>query len=404
MKILALVPYLPSPPTFGGQRRLQGVLRQLARSHELSILSLHSPVHDLDSWTAATRRWCSDVTVIPHPLFGLTGGHKRLAQFATLVSPLSWDSNSHRSEPLVASLRRKLATQHFDLLLVEFTQMMVNLRGIRESTLPPVVLDEHNIEFDLQRRTAQSDAHGLRRLFAAVNWRKLRREEVGAWRGATGISLTSERDLSLVRAELPQARCVVAPNGVDLDEFRPPVAAPDPDAVVFFGAHNYFPNTDALRFFLAQIWPLVSAARPATKLRIVGPLPPPDVQASAPLGVTLTGFVPDVAAEVGRASVAIAPLRIGGGTRLKIVEAMALARPMVATRIGAEGLEVVDGRDLLLRDSPAEFAAAVVQLLNNPAEAAALGQRARLRVEEAYGWDACARVLDELCRDLAARA
>ncbi len=404
MKILALVPYLPSPPTFGGQRRLQGILQQLARNHQLSLLSLHGPLHDLKAWTAATKRWCADVKVFPHLPFGLSGGRKRLTQLGTLASLRSWDFSSHRSELLKAALRDELASQHFDLLLVEFAQMMVNLEGFPAATLPPVVLDEHNIEFDLQRRTAQSSAHGVRRLFAAANWRKLRREEVAAWRGAAGISVTSARDQSLVRAELPEARCVVVPNGVDLDEFRPPVAPPDPDSVVFFGAHNYFPNTDALRFFLAQIWPLVITRRPATRLRIVGPPPPPDVQASAPPGVVFTGFVPDVVAEVGRAAVAIAPLRIGGGTRLKIVEAMALARPVVATRIGAEGLEVVDGRDLLLRDAPAEFAAGLLQLLNNPAEAAALGQRARRRVEEAYGWAACVSELDGLCRDVAGRA
>jgi glycosyltransferase involved in cell wall biosynthesis len=404
MKILAIVPYLPSPPTFGGQRRLQGILKQLARRHELSLLSLHSPVHDLDAWKAATRRWCADVTVFPHPPFSLSGGRKRLTQLGTLASLRSWDFSSHRSERLAAVLRDKLASQHFDLLLVEFAQMFVNLHGIPAAALPPVVLDEHNIEFDLQRRTAQSAAHGVRRLFAAANWRKLRRDELAAWRGAAGISVTSGRDLSLVSAELPQARCAVVPNGVDLDEFMPPVAPPDPDAVVFFGAHNYFPNTDALRFFLARIWPLVIAERPATRLRIVGPPPPPDVQASAPPGVVFEGFVSDVVAEVGRAAVAIAPLRIGGGTRLKIVEAMALARPIVATRIGAEGLDVVDGRDLVLRDEPAEFAAALLRLLNNPSEAAALGQRARRRVEEAYGWDACVSVLDALCGEVAGRS
>jgi len=402
MKILALVPYLPSPPTFGGQRRLQGVLRQLARSNELSILSLHSPVDDLFGWTSATRAWCGDVTVFPHAPFGWTGARKRLAQLGTLALPRSWDLLSHRSEPLVRELREKLAAQRFDVLLVEFAQMTENLRGVPAALLPPVVLDEHNIEFDLQRRTAASAAQGLRRLFAEVNWRKLRREEIAAWRCAAGISVTSARDRSLVQEAVPHSRCAVTPNGVDLDEFAPPSAPPDPNAVIFFGAHNYFPNTDGLRFFLAEIWPRVIAVRPQTRLRVVGPPPPAEVISSAPPSVVFTGFVPDLVAEVGHAAVAIAPLRIGGGTRLKIVEAMALARPLVATRIGAEGLEVLAGRDLLLADAPAEFATALLQLLEDPVEAAALGRRARRRVEESYGWPACARVLEELCAEAAA--
>ncbi len=394
MKILALVPYLPSPPTFGGQRRLQGILKQLARDHELSLLALHNPLDDLGAWTAATRAWCPDVSVFPQPPFGLVGGRKRLAQLGTLLRPRSWDLISHRSEPLVGKLREKLAAQRWDVLLVEFVQMTSNLRGVPREILPPVVLDEHNIEFDLQRRVANS-ADGVRRIFAEANWRKLKREEVAAWRGAAGVSVTSSRDQSLVHAEVPGKLCAVVPNGVDLEEFAPPTAPPDPDTVVFFGAHNYFPNTDALRFFLGEIWPRVLAARPTARLRVVGPPPPPDI--AAPPGVTIAGFVPDVVAEVGRAAVAIAPLRIGGGTRLKVIEAMALARPVVATSIGAEGLDVTTERDLLIADAPADFAQAVVRLLSQPAEAAALGLRARKRVEAAYGWEACTRALEDLC-------
>jgi glycosyltransferase involved in cell wall biosynthesis len=401
VKILTLVPYLPSPPTFGGQRRLQGVLKHLARANELSILALHNPSDDQAVWTAATQEWCKDVAVFPQAPFGWSGARKRIAQFGTLASPRSWDLISHRSEALVRALRQKLETEKFDVLLVEFAQMTANLRGIPAQLLPPVILDEHNIEFDLQKRTAKTAAGGLRRIFAEANWRKLHGEEVAAWRQAAGISVTSTRDAALLNEEVPQARCVVAPNGVDLEEFAPPSGKPDPDAVVFFGAHNYFPNTDALRFFLAEIWPRVIAERPATRLRVVGPPPPADVQTGAHPSVVFTGFVPNLVVEVGNAAVAIAPLRIGGGTRLKVVEAMALARPLVATRIGAEGLEVEDGRDLLLADAPADFAAALLRLLNNPQEAAELGLRGRRRVEEAYGWEACARVLENLCREAA---
>jgi len=404
VKILALVPYLPSPPTFGGQRRLQGLLKHLARENELSILSLHNPLDDQAAWTTATREWCKDLAVFPQASFGWSGARKRLAQLGTLVSPQSWDLSSHRSEPLVRALRAKLEAGKFEVLLVEFAQMTANLRGIPAALLPPLVLDEHNIEFDLQKRTAQAASGGVRRAFAEANWRKLEREEVAAWQASAGISVTSTRDASLVHEALPQARCVVAPNGVDLDEFSPPKALPDPDAVVFFGAHNYFTNTDALRFFLAEIWPRVIASRPASRLRVVGPPPPADVQIGAHPSVVFTGFVPDLVAEVGHAAVAIAPLRIGGGTRLKVVEAMALARPLVATRIGAEGLEVEDGRDLLLADSPADFSTALLRLLNSPQEAAELGLRGRRRVEEAYGWSACARVLADLCREAAALA
>jgi polysaccharide biosynthesis protein PslH len=267
----------------------------------------------------------------------------------------------------------------------------------------PCVVDEHNVEYDLQRRSATSSSNPLRRTFLEANWRKLRREELAVWRTFDGVSVTSPRDLSIVQAHAPRALCVLSPNGVDLDEFTPPAAAPEPDTVIFFGAHNYFPNADGLRFLFAEIWPLVLAARPSVQLRVVGPLPPADIVALQPPNATFEGYVTDIVAEVGRAAVAIAPLRIGGGTRLKIVEAMALARPVVATSIGAEGIEVQHDRHLILADAPRNFADAVLRMLMQPAEAAALGLRGRRLVERAYSWDTSAARLEHLLEELVER-
>ena len=183
----------------------------------------------------------------------------------------------------------------------------------------------------------------------------------------------------------------------------PPVAAPEPDTVIFVGAQNYFPNADGLRFLFAEIWPLILAARPSARLRVVGPSPPADIVALQPPNVTFEGYVADIVTEVGRAAIAIAPLRIGGGTRLKIVEAMALARPVVATSIGAEGIAVQHDRDLFIADTPRGFADAVLRLLEQPAEAAALGLRGRRLVENAYSWDISAARLEHLLEELIER-
>src|SRR5262249_7747743 len=201
----------------------------------------------------------------------------------------------------------------------------------------------------------------------------------------------------------PQARCILSPNGVDLDEFTPPAGMPEPDTIVFFGANSYFPNADGLRFLFAEIWPLVLAARPSAQLRVVGPLPPTDIVALQPPNVPFEGYVTDIVAEVGRAAIAIAPLRIGGGTRLKIVEAMALARPVVATSTAAEGIEVQHNRDLLLADAPRDFAEAMLRLLAQPAEGAGLGLRGRRLVEQAYSWDNSAARLEHLLKELIER-
>jgi polysaccharide biosynthesis protein PslH len=401
MKVLFVTPYLPSPPTFGGQRRIDGLMRALSKRHALSLLALHNPIDPIDEWCERTRGFCPDTEVFVQPAFALQGRAKRTAQLRSLFGLRSWDAISHRNEAMVSCLRERLARETWDAVVVEFAQMAVNLTGLPRGV--PCVVDEHNVEYDLQRRSATSSSNPLRRTFLEANWRKLRREELAVWRTFDGVSVTSPRDLSIVQAHAPRARCVLSPNGVDLDEFTPPAGPPEPDTVIFFGAHNYFPNADGLRFLFAEIWPLVLAARPSVQLRIVGPLPPADIVALQPPNVAFEGYVTDIVAEVGRAAVAIAPLRIGGGTRLKIVEAMALARPVVATSIGAEGIEVQHDRHLILADAPRNFADAVLRMLTQPAEAAALGLRGRRLVEGAYSWDTSAARLEHLLEELVER-
>ena len=401
MKILFVAPYVPNPPTFGGQRRVHGLMRALSKRHELSLLALHNPVDPIDEWRERTRGFYPDTELFVQPALGLQARAKRTAQLRSLFDMRSWDAISHRNEAMVSRLRERLAFGTWDAVVVEFAQMTVNLAGLPREV--PFVVDEHNVEYDLQRRSATSSSNPLRRTFLEANWRKLRREELAVWRSFDGVSLTSPRDLAIVQAHAPQARCVVAPNAVDLEEFTPPVAAPEPDTVIFVGAHNYFPNADGLRFLFAEIWPLILAARPSARLRVVGPSPPADIVAPQPPNVTFEGYVADIVSEVGRAAIAIAPLRIGGGTRLKIVEAMALARPVVATSIGAEGIAVQHDRDLFIADTPRGFANAVLRLLEQPGEAAALGLRGRRLVEEAYSWDISAAGLEHLLEELIER-
>jgi glycosyltransferase involved in cell wall biosynthesis len=205
--------------------------------------------------------------------------------------------------------------------------------------------------------------------------------------------------------DLPQARVAVVPNAVDLEYFRarPEAPGPEPHSICFFGAINYFPNTDGLQFFLKEIFPLVLARLPGAKLSVVGHTPQDLFQLQSAT-VDMKGFVPDVRVEVERAAVVIAPLRIGGGTRLKILEAMAMSKPVVSTPQGAEGLDVSDGRELLLADGPAAFADQLVRLLEDAALGRRLGAAARHLVEQRYGWGASAARLEGLYRELGAGA
>jgi glycosyltransferase involved in cell wall biosynthesis len=403
LKLLFVTPYLPSPPGFGGARRLHGLFTGLARKHEVSVLALANPEESHEASLKATREYCREVEIVPNPPFALSLRGKRALQLRSLFSAKSFEWVSHVRPELRAALRGFLAREKHDVVTFEFTHMAPYRTEVGIGPDAPLcVLDEHNIEYEILRRTAASETALLRRLYNAVNWRKLHSEELAAWRAFDGCTVTSVHDRDLLLRSLPHTRTSVVPNGVDLDFFKPgPGAAVEPDTLLFFGAINYFPNTDGLRFFLEEIFPLVRARRPRARLSVVGHTPD-HIRALASEHVLMKGFVPDVRAEIERAAVVIAPLRVGGGTRLKIVEAMSMARPVVSTPQGAEGLEVSDSRDLFIASTPAAFADKVVRLLQDAALAGRMGDQARRLVEQRYGWAAAVSQLESFYDELGA--
>jgi glycosyltransferase involved in cell wall biosynthesis len=193
------------------------------------------------------------------------------------------------------------------------------------------------------------------------------------------------------------------PNGVDVDEFVPDSSQPAAaDTVLFFGAINYHPNTDGVLFFLREVWPILKAKRPGVRFQVVGPNPPPIIAQWPDPAVVVTGYVDDVRVPLGAATVVVAPLRIGGGTRLKVVEAMGLGKALVSTTLGAEGIDVTHDRDVLIADTPADFAQQVLRVLEDGGLARRLGTEARRLAVSRYSWRAASERLLEFYRELGA--
>ncbi len=404
LNILFVTPYLPTPPGFGGARRLHGLMTGLAQKHTVSVLALVNAAENHAASVQATGAYCREVVPVPNPVFALSRWRKRAVQLRSLASRHSFEWRSYIRPDADVQLRALLARQRFDVVNFEFCHTAPYRRGLaRVPGAPVFVLDEHNIEYEILRRTAISESGVVRRVYSSVNWRKLRGEELDAWRDFDGCSVTSVHDRDLLLRDLPQARVAVVPNAVDLDYFRPrPEAeAAEPFSILFFGAINYFPNSDGLKYFLDEIFPRVRARLPEARLKVVGHTPE-DLLALANDHVHMKGFVPDVRVELERAAAVIAPLRLGGGTRFKILEAMAMAKPVVSTPQGAEGLEVTDGREVLLADSAARFADQLVRVLEDAALARRLEDAARRLVEERYGWGASVARLEALYDDLGA--
>ena len=234
-------------------------------------------------------------------------------------------------------------------------------------------------------------------LYAGANWRKLRREELGTYRGADGVYLCSRADQRRLLSEAPGVRTAIVPNAADVDYYQPRPADPRPDGrtLVYFGLLSTVPNVDAMVHFVREIWPLIAAAHPDARLKIIGGRPPPSLLALAAPRIELTGLVPDLRPHLAEAAAVVVPLRLGGGTRLKIVEAMAMGKAIVSTTLGAEGIDATPGRDILIADEPRMFAGSVVQLLEDPSLAARLGRAARRLAVERYSWTAAAGALDE---------
>jgi glycosyltransferase involved in cell wall biosynthesis len=389
LSVLFVTPFLPSPPSFGAQRRLHELISGVAASNDVSVLSLVDPTEHYGEAIRATEEYCRRVVTVSNPAYFASRARKRLRQLVSLGSPHSYEWLGHSEAMFHAALEQMLA-HRFDVVHFELAHMAgyAQACGLGRSKGPVLCLDEHNIEYDIVKRTAGVAAGAIRRAYSAIEWRKVRREERHAWSHLDGCTLTSARDQELLLADEPEARTAVVPNGVDLDFFRvsPRTAPREPKTLLFFGAIDYYPNTDAVLFFLRDVFPELVRRYPTLRLCIVGRKPPQSIVDQRSANVEVTGVVDDVRPWIDRADAVIVPLRVGGGTRLKILEAMAMGKAVVSTALGAEGLDVVPERDLLAADDAAAFVTQICRLLDDPGLGWRVGAAARRLVTSRYSW------------------
>jgi glycosyltransferase involved in cell wall biosynthesis len=308
----------------------------------------------------------------------------------------SFHSTLFHSAAFARALDARLRESSYDVVQCEFAHM-AQYRRSRGG--PPWVLDEHNVGFRLNASLAATARGTLGLLYSAYARRELARqrvEEINACRRADHVLAVSEVDRDVLLAEMPNLSITVAPNGVDLERFTPScVRSPSASGAVFVGKMDYRPNIDAMQWFCSEILPVVRRAVPDFSLSIVGGKPAPDVRELIdPPHVLVTGRVADTRPYLRGAGVVVAPLRAGGGTRLKILEALAAGCAVVTTSVGCEGLATIDGQHLLVADEPLAFAERVVRVLRNPAERLRLGRAGRRLVEERYGWPSVVKTIE----------
>ena len=358
---------------------------------------------DTDECRRAMQAYCREVVLVPNP-WGRDGFAKRMLQARSLASTRSFERLRVTMPAMQQNLDRLLRARRFDIVNLEFPHL--GHYALRQAPPgeppPPLVVDSHGIDYDLARQFARTAGNLGRRLYAGANWRKLRRDELRTYQDADGVYLCSTVDERRLLDQVPGVRTAVIPNAADVEYYKPQPTDPPPDGrtVIYFGLLSTVPNTDAVIHFAQEIWPSVAAAHPDVRWQIIGSRPPPSLLALAGPRVELTGFVQDLRPHLAAAAAVVVPLRLGGGTRLKIVEAMAMGKPIVSTKLGAEGIEAVPGRDLLIANEPVAFAEAVNRLLGEPGLAARIGQSARQLAVERYSWGGAARDLEDFYRQI----
>lgn len=398
MRLLILTPQLPYPPRQGTALRNWGLLSGLARRHEVWLLSFAEPGETPHPTLAAA---CARIATFPSPVRTTSGRLQRLVK--STLPDMAWRL---WSPAFLAQARAWLSETAFDALQVEGIELAryglalgpdIRARGGR------VTFDDHNCEYLLQQRSAETDLRNPRRWHAAayslLQTQRLRAFERRAVRDADATLVVSRQDGESLQRLDAALRPYEIPNGIDTAHYDGFATAEEGDALVFTGKMDFRPNIDAMLWFGAEVWPRIKAARPNTRWWIVGQKPSPrldDLRAD-PM-VTITGAVDDIRSEIGRAAVYIAPLRVGGGTRFKLLEAMAMRRAIVTTALGCEGFDVESGREMLVADAPEAFANGVLELLSDPDRRKALGERGHAFVRASYDWSAIVPRLEELLR------
>lgn len=372
------------------------MLKHLKREHEITYLALDDGSAPTSA-IASSAEYCHHLIRVPHRTRPKFSPGFYLELLANLFSPLPYFMKKYQSPGMRQAIEDVLKQRDIDVLVCDFLQPSTNM----PDNLPiPTVLFQHNVESMIWKRHFEVQGNPLKKAYLHDQWRKTWVYERSACQRFDMVVAVSAADEDQMRTEFDLKHSGAVPTGVDIDYFRPRnTTTPEKYNIVFTGSMDWLPNEDAIQYFVSEVLPLIRHRVPDVTFTVVGRNPYPSLLelSQRDKNIIVTGRVDDVRPYLEHASVYVVPIRIGGGTRLKIYEAMAMEKPVVSTTIGAEGLPVSDGEQLLLADTPKAFSDAVVKLLMSPEFAQTLGMRAAATVRQQFGWEEVASRFAELC-------
>ena len=397
MNLLWLNAGILLPLDKGGKLRTWHLMRHLARHHEISYLSF-SDASETGADRRGMREVASDLVTIPRsePAKGTVKFYLHASRY--LVDRVPYAVAKYRSAAYRRAIEQLLNDRQFDAIVCDFLPPVVNL----PDKLPcPAILFTHNVESEIWRRHAENAGNRAARLLLSEQRRRMARFERDALSRFDLVLAVSDTDRQTFGRLYPGALRTpahVVQTGVDTAYFAP-VSGTSPGRrahLVFTGSMDWLPNEDAMQYFVREILPRIRQVEPEATLSIIGRSPTPAVKRLADIaGIEVTGRVDDVRPHIAAGAVYVVPLRIGGGTRLKIFEAMAMGKAVVSTTVGAEGLPVTPGGNIVIADEPARFAQAVIHLIRDQDARVRVETAARRLVVERYDWSAVARDFEE---------
>jgi glycosyltransferase involved in cell wall biosynthesis len=379
----------------GSAIRVINLLKQAACRHEVTIIVPCAPQLETILRDILPEDLCKVIiTPLLPPLRAING----IATMKRLLHrrSIGWDLIT---PSLQQTVDRAFKNGVFDLI-------HLTTPFLRRLQLPelPIVSDTQNVEWDIMQRSKR-EARTIHQYFNFLMMGTfVRKDEVACCRKSTMVMAVSPRDQQLFCKDLQGTPIVVIPNGVDTDYFTPQNPRPEKDrTIIFTGAMNYYPNHHAAKNFIKSIFPLIQNSIPDVQLVIVGANPPQSLLDLASSQVIITGRVPDVRPWLSQAQIAVVPIRVGGGTRLKILEAMAMNIPVISTSVGCEGLDVKNGKNILIADDDKHFAKSVVNLLTNREIRVSLSEQGYALVMEQYRWDSIGRLMENSYNELTSK-
>jgi sugar transferase (PEP-CTERM/EpsH1 system associated) len=396
VRILWLKTELLHPVDKGGKIRTYNMLKELKRDHFISYVSLDDGSADSAAREQASE-YCHELICVPYQQREKFSSGFYAELLLNLASRFPYAIKKYESASMRSQISERVNSGKFDVVICDFLAPAIN---VPRDLSCPTILFQHNVEAIIWKRHFEVQNNQLKKIYLRQQWRKMERFERETCRRFDTVIAVSKDDCEQMRNEYAVDNVFEVPTGVDTDFFTPSgKEVVEPRNVVFTGSMDWLPNEDAIRYYTDQILPLIRRSLPDVTLTVVGRNPYPgllELSRKDP-SILVTGRVEDVRPYMERAAAYVVPLRIGGGTRLKIYEAMAMEKAIVSTSVGAEGLPLRDGKEIFLADTPEEFAAAVVNLLTSPSLAKEVGGQARRTVVERFGWSGVAKCFAEIC-------